>query len=194
MKSICVYCGSSPGKPNTYIEAARGLGEAIARRELRLVYGGGNVGLMGAIADSVLKHGGEVYGVIPESLVAKELAHEGLTELFCVQSMHERKQKMAQLADAFVALPGGIGTMEEIFEVMTWTQLGFHHKPCAFFDVDNYYEGVFQWMNQAVEERFVADKYLSFFQRFTTINELFDFLENYRCEQVEKWIDREEKL
>lgn len=139
MKSICVYCGSNAGSKPAYTERAIALGDRIARDGLRLVYGGGNVGLMGTVANAVLAAGGEVTGVIPRQLADWEVAHRGLTELEIVGSMHERKSRMFDLADGFVALPGGFGTMEEIFEMLTWRQLGIGNKPCAFLDVDGFY-------------------------------------------------------
>jgi uncharacterized protein (TIGR00730 family) len=140
MKRVCVFCGSSPGEHADYTEAARGLGVALVSRGLGLVYGGGGVGLMGELANSVLAAGGEVVGVIPRSLYEKEVAHTGVTDLRVVGSMHERKALMADLADAFIALPGGVGTLEELFEVVTWAQLGFHGKPCGVLDVRGYFE------------------------------------------------------
>jgi hypothetical protein len=134
LKSICVYCGSSPGRLKAYSTAARALAASLVEQNIRLVYGGANVGIMGLLADAVLQLGGEVIGVIPEALVQKEVAHTGLTELHVTQSMHERKTLMAELSDGFVALPGGIGTLEELFEVWTWAQLGFHDKPCGLLN------------------------------------------------------------
>ncbi|MGL5806929.1 MAG: TIGR00730 family Rossman fold protein, partial [Xenococcaceae cyanobacterium] len=139
MKSICVYCGSNFGDRNSYLEAAQNLGIEMAKREITLVYGGGNVGLMGAIADSVLAAGGKAIGVMPQSLVEKEIAHTGLSDLRVVGSMHERKLIMSDLADAFIALPGGLGTLEEFCEVATWTQLGFHRKACGLLNVEGFY-------------------------------------------------------
>ncbi|NTV07448.1 MAG: TIGR00730 family Rossman fold protein, partial [Chlorobium limicola] len=159
MKSICVYCGSSPGILPEYAAAATQFGRLLALRGIELVFGGGNVGLMGAVADGALDAGGRVTGVIPRRLQEKEVAHKNLTELHCVSSMHERKTMMADLSDAFVALPGGIGTLEEIFEVYTWTQLGFHRKPCAFLNVAGFYSGLFSFLEFMVEQRFVKDEH-----------------------------------
>lgn len=156
LRSICVYCGSRPGARPGYAAAARALGEAIARRRLRLVYGGGRVGMMGIVADAVLAGGGEVVGVIPQRLVATELAHPGATELLVTGTMHERKARMAELSDAFVALPGGLGTLEELFETWTWRQLGYHDKRLGLLEVDGYFEGLLQWLQHAVDEHFVA--------------------------------------
>ncbi len=190
LKSLCVYCGSSPGLRTSYIEAAEKLGRLIAADGITLVYGGGNVGLMGALADSVLKAGGAVIGVIPEQMVAKELAHNGLTKLYCVGSMHERKLKMAELSDAFVALPGGIGTMEEILEVFTWTQLGYHSKPCAFLDVEQYYVPLFQFLDHMEEQRFIKKDHLASLIRGDDPGDLLIKLRNYTPIIIDKWIDR----
>jgi len=155
LTSLCVYCGSSSGRIETYANAARELAQAMAERNIRLVFGGGRVGIMGAVADEVLRLGGRAVGVIPESLVRKELAHTGLTELHVTPSMHARKTLMAELADGFVALPGGIGTFEEIFEVWTWAQLGFHGKPCGLLNVAGYYDGLSTFLDHAANEQFV---------------------------------------
>lgn len=155
MKKICVFCGSSPGKQPEYIEVARKLAVALTKREIGLVYGGASVGIMGEIADAVLSSGGEVIGVIPQALVDKEVSHKGLSELKVVASMHERKAVMAQLSDGFIALPGGLGTLEELFEVLTWAQLGFHEKPCGLLNVNGYYDQLCFFLDHAVEEEFV---------------------------------------
>ncbi|HEX5127116.1 MAG TPA: TIGR00730 family Rossman fold protein [Rhodocyclaceae bacterium] len=139
MKNICVFCGSRPGNDPLFMRAATNMGTALARAGKRLIYGGGNIGLMGALADAALAAGGEVIGVIPQALLAKEVAHANLTALHVVSDMHTRKAMMADLSDAFIALPGGIGTMEELFEVWTWGQLGLHTKPCGLLEVENYY-------------------------------------------------------
>jgi uncharacterized protein (TIGR00730 family) len=152
---ICVFCGSNPGSRPAYANAARALGTALARRGLGLVYGGGRVGLMGTIADAVLAAGGEAIGVIPEHLVARELAHTGLTELFVVPSMHERKARMAALSRAFVALPGGYGTLDETCEALTWTQLGLQSKPCGLLNVEGYYDPLLAFLDRAVGEGFL---------------------------------------
>ncbi len=190
LKSLCVYCGSSPGLRASYIEAAEAFGRLIASEHITLIYGGGNVGLMGALADSALQAGGEVIGVIPERLVAKSIAHNGLTKLYCVESMHERKLKMAELADAFIALPGGVGTIEEIFEVFTWTQLGFHSKPCAFLNVEQYYEPLFQFLDHMAEQRFLKKEHLASLIRGDDPCDLLIQLRNYTPAIIDKWIDR----
>ncbi|KAF1017525.1 MAG: LOG family protein YvdD [Stenotrophomonas maltophilia] len=155
MKSICVYCGSNAGSKPVYAERALALGERIAADGMRLVYGDGNVGLMGTVANAVLAKGGEVTGVIPRQLADWEVAHRGLTELEIVGSMHERKSRMFDLSDGFVAPPGGSGTMEEIFEMLTWRQLGIGNKPCAFLDVDGFYAPLIGMIDRMVDERFL---------------------------------------
>lgn len=156
MNSICAFCGSHRGSNPAYEAAARSTGQAIARAGVRLVYGGGNVGLMGALADAVLSAGGHVTGVMPRALVDREIAHRGLSSLRVVETMHERKKLMADLSDAFVALPGGAGTLEEIFEQWTWSQLGIHAKPCGFLNVGGYFDALLSMIEHMVAEDFVA--------------------------------------
>jgi uncharacterized protein (TIGR00730 family) len=155
--SLCVYCGSRLGDSPVFERAARTLGERLALRGGRLVYGGGRVGLMGTVADAMLRGGGDVVGVIPQALMQREVGHVGLTELHVVQTMHERKQLMAERADAFVALPGGIGTLEELYEVWSWQQLGYHDKPVALLNVDGYYDALLQFMHDGHRRGFVSD-------------------------------------
>jgi uncharacterized protein (TIGR00730 family) len=155
IQTLGVYCGSSPGLLPEYKETATAFGALLAREGITLVYGGGNVGLMGALADGVLGAGGKVIGVIPHALIAKEVEHRGVTEFYPVDTMHQRKQKMADLADGFVALPGGIGTLEEIFEMLTWNQLRIHGKPCAFLNVAGYYDGLLHFLEHMVQQRFL---------------------------------------
>ncbi len=159
MKSIAVYCGASHGVSARYADAARAMGAALVERGLALVYGGGNVGLMGVIADEVLRLGGMVYGVIPRALMAREVGHAGLTELFVVEDMHERKAMMARLADAFIAMPGGMGTLEELFEMLTWSQLGIHDKPVGVLNVDGYYDALVGFIGHARGEGFIAERH-----------------------------------
>ena len=156
MKSVCVFCGSHSGKQESYAEAARSTGLALARAGIRLVYGGGRVGLMGVVADAVLGAGGQVTGVIPRALFEREIAHNGVADMRVVGSMHERKELMASLSDAFVALPGGAGTMDEIFEQWTWSQLGIHAKPCGFLNVNGYFDPLVAMIERMVAEGFVA--------------------------------------
>jgi uncharacterized protein (TIGR00730 family) len=181
---LCVFCGSSFGARAVYREGAEAFGALLARRQIELVYGGARAGLMGALADAVLAGGGRVIGVIPEALVGRELAHPGLTDLRVVGSMHERKALMASLSDGFVALPGGIGTLEELFEVWTWSQLGLHAKPCALLDIDGFYGGLAAFMDHVVEQGFLRSK-----QRQALIVEsgavaLLERIANYRPEPV----------
>jgi hypothetical protein len=153
---VCVFCGSAPGTDPAFVDAARDLGASLARADLGVVYGGATVGLMGAVADAALDAGGHVIGVIPSSLVARELAHEGLQDLRVVATMHERKALMADLADAFVALPGGLGTLDEFFEILTWAQLGIHAKPCALLNVNGYYDPLLAFLDHATRSGLVA--------------------------------------
>jgi uncharacterized protein (TIGR00730 family) len=159
LSRVCVFCGSSKGARRSYTEAAERLGQALAGRRIGLVYGGGNVGLMGVLADTVIKRGGETIGVIPRHLVDRELAHRGVSDLRVVDSMHERKALMADLADAFIALPGGYGTLEEFLEAITWSQLGLHAKPCALLNVEGYYDGLLEFFAHAAREGFVRPGY-----------------------------------
>jgi len=155
MRTLCVYCGSNAGGSPAYAEAAKALGIRLAKDGLRLVYGGGNVGLMGIIANAVLEAGGDVTGVIPGQLVEWEVAHQGVTELIVVDSMHQRKQRMFELSDGFVALPGGFGTLDEMFEMLTWRQLGLSRKPCAFLDVDGFWQPLMDMLERMLAERFL---------------------------------------
>ena len=159
MKSVCVFCGGNPGRNPAYLEAARDLGAELATSGLALVYGGATVGLMGAVADAALAHGGEVFGVIPESIAAREIAHLGLTKLEIVGSMHERKAKMAARADAFIALPGGYGTLDEVFEILTWAQLGLHRKPVALLNIAGYFDGLLTFLDHAADEQLLRAEY-----------------------------------
>lgn len=156
--ALCVFCGSSPGIRASYIEAARQVGRVLAERGVTVVYGGGMVGLMGAVADAAIGVGGKVIGVIPQALVAKEIAHPGLEDLRVVSTMHERKALMADLSDGFLVLPGGFGTMEEFFEVLTWTQLGIQDKPCGFLNTENYYRPLMTFLQHIAAEGFVERK------------------------------------
>jgi len=174
--SLCVYCGSSSGKHPEYAEQARAFGAEMARREITLVYGGGNVGLMGVVADAVLAGGGKVIGVIPRQLVDREVAHAGLTELQVVDTMHQRKTRMFELSDAFVALPGGFGTLDEMFEMLTWSQLGLHSYPCAFLDVRGYYAPLRGMMDHMVGEGFVRSAQRENVWFGENMSQLFDWM------------------
>jgi hypothetical protein len=192
MKRVCVFCGSSKGARPEYEIAARAMGQALVKRGIGLVYGGGYVGLMGVIADTVMKAGGEAIGVIPKALFEKEVGHRGITELRIVGSMHERKALMADLSDAFVAMPGGYGTFEEFCEVLTWAQLGFHRKPCGLLNVGNYYAPLLTLFDQAVSERFVKIEHRSLILKETDPERMLDILESYTPPMLDKWIDREQ--
>ena len=192
MKRICVYCGSSPGKLPDYMESARTLGHELAARGLGLVYGGASVGVMGVVADAVLEKGGEVFGVIPYALATKEVAHSGLNELFVVDSMHERKAKMAELSDGFIALPGGWGTIEEIFEMLTWAQLGFHDKPCGLLNISSYYDHLVTFLEHAIDQRFVREEFRPMIMVNESASALLDRFGGYVAPQVKKWIGPEE--
>ena len=190
MKSLTVFCGSSSGFRTEYADAAVNLAGLLAERNIRLVYGGGNVGLMGIIADEVMRKGGEVVGIIPESLDRKEVGHRGLTELRVVSSMHERKALMAELADGFIAMPGGIGTFEEFFEILTWAQLGFHEKPCGILNVAGYYDGLLSLCDNAVREGFLRDIHRQLILAESEPQKLLGRMQDFRPPAVEKWIDR----
>lgn len=190
IKVLGVYCGSSPGLLPEYKEAATAFGALLARERIALVYGGGNVGLMGAAADGALEAGGKVIGVIPQILVAKELAHRGVTEFYPVDTMHQRKQKMADLADGFVALPGGIGTLEEIFEMLTWNQLRIHGKPCAFLNVAGYYDALIQFLEHMVQQRFLKQVQLDALIVDSDAVSLLTKMRAYAPVKTDKWIDR----
>jgi uncharacterized protein (TIGR00730 family) len=193
VRKLCVFCGSSPGARAAYGDAAEELARLLVAEGIGLVYGGGAVGLMGRLADAVLADGGEAIGVIPEALLAREIGHPGLSDLRVVGSMHERKALMAELADGFVALPGGLGTVEELFEVYTWAQLGLHRKPCALLDVDGYYEGIARFLAHAVEERFLRPEHRELLIVEHDPHALLDRLRRFEPEAVSpKWIDREE--
>lgn len=192
MKRICVYCGSNPGKSVEFLESARTLAGELVQRDIGLVYGGASVGIMGEIADTVLARGGEVIGVIPQALVDKEVSHTGLTELRIVNSMHERKEIMADLAQGFIALPGGLGTIEEIFEVLTWAQLGFHQKPCALLNVKGYYNQLTQFLDHAVAQGFVTETHRKMLLVEEDPHSLLEVMASYNAPAVDKWIGREE--
>jgi hypothetical protein len=192
MRSLCVFCGSSPGARPDYAATARLLGASLARRAVRLVYGGARVGLMRELADAVLHAGGEVTGVIPESLRAREVAHTDLRDLRIVGSMHERKALMSDLADGFLAIPGGAGTLEEFFEVWTWAQLGIHRKPCGLLNVQGYFDGLLTFLDHAVSERFLRLEHRAMVLVDDDAERLLERFIAYRAPDVEKWIDRTE--
>jgi len=179
LQSLCVYCGSNAGHRPAYAEAAREFACALVAHDIRLVYWGSSYGIMGALADEVLHRGGSVIGVIPRSLVVRERAHHGLTELRVTASMHERKAVMAELADGFVALPGGVGTMEELFEIWTWAQLGIHHKPCGLLNAAGYYDRLVDFLDAATDEGFVQAAHRRMLLVATTPEDLLERLERH---------------
>ena len=192
MKRVCVFCGSNPGINPAYAAAARELGAALAERGIGLVYGGGKVGLMGAMADSALAAGGEVIGVIPEALFAKEVGHTGLTDLRVVPSMHDRKGMMGDLAHAFITLPGGVGTMEEFFGVLTWAQLGLHRKPCGLLNVDGYYDRLLGLFDSFISERFARPEHRDIVLAERDIAPLLDRMAAYEPPLLTRWIVEDE--
>ena len=194
MKNICVFTGSNRGTDSAYTDAARELGAELARRELGLVYGGSRVGLMGVVADAALAAGAPVIGVIPQALVRKELVHEGLTELEVVQSMHERKARFAELSDGFIAMPGGLGTLEEYFEVLTWAQLGFHDKPVALLNSGGYFDELLAFLDKTVAHGFVNSEHRKIMLIQDDPARLLDRMRDYQPARVSKWIDRADEL
>ncbi len=190
IKRICVFCGSNSGRSSAYADAAIALAEKLVRRQISIVYGGGNVGLMGVLADTALAAGGKVIGVIPGALVAREVAHTGLSELKIVDSMHERKALMADLSDAFIAMPGGYGTFEEFCEILTWTQLGLQRKPCGILNIEGYYDHLLRMLDHAVDEEFLKPQHRRMLISDTVPETLLDRLMTYEVPIVEKWIGR----
>lgn len=192
MKSITVFCGSNSGARREYAEAAKNLARLLVEKNIRLIFGGGKVGLMGIIADEVMAQGGEVIGIIPESLDQKEVGHRGLTELRVVGSMHERKAMMAELADGFIAMPGGIGTFEEFFEILTWAQLGFHEKPCGILNVANYYNGLLALCDNAVAEGFLLPIHRQLILDDSESVSLLEKMNEFKPKAIEKWIHEDD--
>jgi uncharacterized protein (TIGR00730 family) len=189
---LCVFCGSSPGLNPAFAAATRVLGAELALRGIEVVYGGGNVGLMGVLADAVLASGGRVIGVIPHALVARELAHQGVTALHVVNSMHERKARMAELSDGFIALPGGFGTLEEFCEAVTWTQLGVHAKPCGLLNVDGFYDGLLAFFEHALGEEFLKPTHRQIVVAHSDAAALIERMTDWTAPEVTKWIDKTE--
>lgn len=192
MKSICVFCGSNPGNDPVYADAARAMGVEIARRGMVLVYGGGAVGLMGIVADAALAAGGEVHGVIPRALREKEVGHHHLTRLEIVETMHIRKARMAELSEGFIAMPGGIGTFEELFEIWTWGQLGIHDKPLAFLNVAGFYDPLATFLDNTVEAGFLKQTHRAMTITDTEPATLLDRMEQYVPAVTYKWVEKEE--
>jgi uncharacterized protein (TIGR00730 family) len=190
LRSLCVFCGSSMGRNAVYRDAAHAVGALLAQRDLTLVYGGGNVGLMAVVADACLAAGGRVIGVIPRALAEQEVAHLGLTEMHVVGSMHERKARMADLSDAFLALPGGFGTWDEFCEALTWSQLAIQSKACAVLNVEGYYDAFLAQADRAVAEGFLRPEHRNLLLADTDPARLLDRLQTYRAPALDKWIDR----
>ncbi len=188
LKTICVYCGSGTGNKLYYEEEARYLGRLFVEKGIELVYGGARVGIMGAIADEVLNEGGKVIGVIPQNLVRREVAHNGLMDLRIVNSMHERKALMAELSDGFIALPGGLGTLEELSEILTWAQLGLHVKPTGVLNIGGYYDRLISFLDYAVEEGFIKPVNRSLLLIKEKAEDLLDDFEQYESPVHEKWL------
>lgn len=187
-----MYCGSSAGANPAFVQAAASLAREMCARNIGLVYGGAAVGVMGAVADAVLEAGGEVIGVIPKSLAVKEVAHPDLSELHVVASMHDRKAMMAELADGFIALPGGWGTLEEIFEMLTWAQLGFHEKPCGLLNTEGYYDGLIGFLENAFQQQFVSELYRPMLMTSSKPVSLLDQFAVYQAPKVRKWVGEDE--
>ena len=190
MQSIGVFCGSNTGAGTAYADAARKLAQSIAARRLRLVYGGGSIGLMGVLGEAALAAGTHVTGVTPRRLLEKEVVHRGLSELRVVETMLERKALMAELSDGFIALPGGLGTLDELFEMLTWTQLGLQRKPCALFDVDGYYGGLAAFLDHAVAQRFITPQHRAMLIVAGDAETVLDRLASAPLPDVSKWMDR----
>ncbi len=194
MRRVCVFCGSKVGNRPVYAEQTRELGRLLVARGLGLVFGAGHIGLMGVLADEVLRAGGEAIGVIPQALVDKELAHRGLTHLHVCDTMHQRKALMADLSDAFIALPGGYGTADEFFEILTWAQLGMHAKPAALLNSDGYFDPLLAWIDQAVAHGFMKEKHRRLVLVADEPATLLDLVRTYQPPQLEaKWIDSEDR-
>lgn len=192
MKSITVFCGSSFGSDEKYKEQATLLGQTLAKQNIQLIYGGANVGLMGAVADGVLNEGGKAIGVLPHFLQSKEIAHNNLTELILVESMHKRKTKMNDLCDGVIALPGGFGTLEELFEMITWAQLGLHKKPIAVLNIDGFYDDLIKLVQTMVDKEFLKQTNQEMLLVSDDIDELLEKMRNYKAPTVGKWISKEE--
>jgi uncharacterized protein (TIGR00730 family) len=190
MKRLCVYCGSRPGSQPDYTEAAENLARALVRRNIEVVYGGASVGTMGVLANTVLAEGGHVIGIIPQAIVDREVVHRGVSDLRVVRSMHERKTLMAELSDGFIALPGGLGTLDEVVEILTWGQLGLHQKPCGLLNIRDYYRGLIDFLDHAVAERFITDVHRAMLLVEEEPEQLLEHFECYEASVMAKWVDR----
>jgi hypothetical protein len=192
IQSLCVYCGSSMGLSEIYATGARELAAEMVRRDVALVYGGGRVGLMGVIADEVMRLGGRATGVIPQALMKREVGHHGLTELHVVKDMHERKAMMAELSDGFIAMPGGFGTLEELFEVTTWSQLGLHAKPIGLLNIDGFWDGLVAFRDHMVQQGFVRSEHAALLMPAPNAAALLDAFDSYEPKHQVKWLERGE--
>lgn len=192
MKSICVYCGASAGSSEVYAIGARQLAASLVKQQLSLVYGGGNIGLMGVIADEVLALGGHVTGVIPQALMDKEVGHTQLSQLHIVRNMHERKALMAELSDGFIAMPGGIGTLEELFEMFTWLQLGFHEKPLGLLNIDGFFDNLIVFLKQTVNKKFLQKQHLEMLIIESDPDRLLQRFKDFTPLHVNKWLDKDD--
>jgi uncharacterized protein (TIGR00730 family) len=190
LNSLCLFCGSSPGNNPEYSTAAAHFGRTLAQQNIRLIYGGGSVGLMGVAADACLASGGEVIGVIPRMLMEKEVGHNGVSKMHVVETMHERKALMTDLSDGFIALPGGYGTLDELFESLTWLQLAYHVKPIGLLNVNGFYDGLIQFLNHARDERFLRDLHRDSLQIDTDLVALIEKLRHAEAPDTGKWLDR----
>ena len=192
MKSICVYCGSSAGSTEAYSIGARQLATSLVNNHLSLVYGGGNVGLMGIIADEVMRLGGHVTGVIPQALMDKEVGHTQLDQLHIVRNMHERKALMTELSDGFIAMPGGIGTLEELFEMFTWLQLGFHEKPLGLLNINGFFDTLILFLKQTVQKKFLQEKHLNMLIIESDPDRLLQRFKDFKPQDVDKWLNKDD--
>ncbi|OQK18217.1 LOG family protein [Methyloprofundus sedimenti] len=192
LKSICVYCGSSSGRSKAYASSARVLAQSLVNRNITLVYGGASIGIMGLLADQMLELGGKVIGIIPKALAHKEVMHKNLTELHITESMHERKMLMAELSDGFIALPGGIGTLEEMFEIWTWAQLGIHNKPCGLLNIDGYYDTLIQFLDHMLVEQFVKQRQHDLLIIESQPEKLLEHYVNYQAVATTPWLNKDE--
>lgn len=192
MKSICVFCGASNGASEAYADGARQLAASLVNRQISLVYGGGNIGLMGVIADEVMRLGGHVTGVIPQALMDKEVGHTGLSKLHIVRNMHERKALMADLSDGFIAMPGGIGTLEELFEIFTWLQLGFHEKPLGLLNVAGFYDELLVFLKSTTEAKFLKAEHLEQLLNETDPEKLLQKFSTFKPTHLNKWVGKDD--
>ena len=192
IEKISVFCGSRTGYNPQFKNAAIELGKKLVHNKIDLVFGGGKIGLMGILADTILENGGNVIGVIPEFLEEKELAHPGITKIHVVKTMHERKELIPQISDGFIALPGGLGTLEELFVILTWAQLGFHQKPCGLLNIDGYYDGLITFLDHGVDEAFIKPIHRSLLQVSDSPDQLMDTFASFQPSITEKWIERDE--